>query len=105
MEGPEPKTGPSPADEALAEFSVIPPYKVLLHNDEITPMDFVVETLLRFFLQDHARAMEVMTAAHNQGVSVVAIMPLEHAEFKVEQAHGHARANGFPLTFSIEPAE
>lgn len=105
MEGPNPKTRPSPADEALAELSVIPPYKVLLHNDEITPMDFVVETLLRFFLSDRARALEVMTAAHNQGVAVVAIMPLEHAEFKVGQAHGHAKAHGFPLAFSIEPAE
>lgn len=105
MEGPDPKTRPAPADEALAEFSVIPPYKVLLHNDEITPMDFVVETLQRFFLPDRERAMDVMATAHNQGVAVVAIMPLEHAEFKVEQAHDHARANGFPLTFSIEPAE
>ncbi len=105
MEERDPKTRPSSTDEALAEFSVIPPYKVLLHNDEVTPMDFVVETLQRFFLPEHARAMEVMKVAHDQGVAVVAIMPLEHAEFKVEQAHGHARVNGFPLTFSIEPAE
>lgn len=105
MEGPDPKTRPSSADDALEEFSVIPPYRVLLHNDEVTPMDFVVETLQRFFLPEHARAVEVMAAAHDKGVAVVAIMPLEHAEFKVDQAHGHARANGFPLTFSIEPAE
>ncbi len=105
MDGPDPKTRSLPADDALAEFSVIPPYRVLLHNDEVTPMDFVVETLQRFFLPEHARAMEIMTVAHNKGVAVVAIMPLEHAEFKVGQAHGHARENGFPLTFSIEPAE
>ncbi len=105
MAGREEGARPSAAEETLGEVSVIPPYRVLLHNDDVTPMDYVVESLLRFFLNDQKRAVEVMMAAHHQGTALVAIMPLEYAEFKVQQAHDHARTAGFPLTYSIERAE
>ncbi len=92
---------PEEASSALAE--VLPPYNVILHDDNQTPMDFVVETLVRFFIPDRSHAVEVMHAAHQNGMALVAVMALERAEFKVEQAHGHARSHGFPLTFTIEP--
>lgn len=94
----------APIAETRADFQAVPPYRVILHNDDVTPMDFVVETLLRHFTSDRKHAVEVMMNAHNHGTALVAIMPLEHAEFKVERAHASARAQGFPLTFSIEPA-
>ncbi|MBI3580750.1 MAG: ATP-dependent Clp protease adaptor ClpS [Nitrospinae bacterium] len=89
---------------AVPEAEVVPPYKVVLHNDDVTPMDFVVDALKRFFIPDHDAALEIMRAAHREGSALVAVMPLEHAEFQVQSAHNYARANGFPLTFSIEPA-
>ncbi|MBI5177884.1 MAG: ATP-dependent Clp protease adaptor ClpS [Nitrospinae bacterium] len=88
---------------AVAETEVVPPYRVILHNDDTTPMDFVVDTLVRHFIPDHNRAVDVMMEAHREGRALAAVLPLEHAEFKVSQAHERARANGFPLTFTIEP--
>lgn len=88
----------------VSETEVVPPYKIMLHNDDVTPMDFVVDTLKRFFITDQKLAADIMLAAHREGMALVAVMPLEHAEFKVQTAHNHARANGFPLTFSIEKA-
>jgi ATP-dependent Clp protease adaptor protein ClpS len=102
-----PRTGKHDAEtekRAVPDAEVVPPYKVVLHNDDATPMDFVVDTLKRFFIPDHGAALVIMRAAHREGRALVAVMPLEHAEFKVQSAHDHARANGFPLTFSIEPA-
>jgi ATP-dependent Clp protease adaptor protein ClpS len=96
------KHSEQPESGALSETEVIPPYKILLHNDDVTPMDFVVETLKRFFIPDHKLAVDVTMAAHREGLALVAVMALEHAEFKVQTAHNHARANGFPLTFTIE---
>jgi ATP-dependent Clp protease adaptor protein ClpS len=77
----------------------------MLHNDDVTPMDFVVDTLLRFFISERNLAMEIMLRAHNDGMAFVAVMPLEYAETKVQAAHSRARAHGFPLTFSIESAD
>lgn len=96
------QTSPKPQFSSMAETEVVPPYKVMLHNDDVTPMDFVVDTLERFFIQDHRLAMDIMMAAHRDGIALVAVMPLEHAEFKVTAAHSRARAIGFPLTFTIE---
>ena len=102
----EPKRGKDSGQTETAsapETDVVPPYKVFLHNDDVTPMDFVVDTIKRFFIPDHNAAVEIMWTAHREGSALVAVMPLEHAEFKVQSAHKRARANGFPLTFSIEP--
>jgi ATP-dependent Clp protease adaptor protein ClpS len=93
-----------PEESTVAQTETVPPYKVILHNDPITPMDFVVETLTRFFVPDREAAVRLMHAAHMDGIALVGIMPLERAEFKVQMAHEYARANGFPLTFSVEPA-
>lgn len=85
--------------------AVVPMYKVILHNDDATPMEFVVFALMRFFISDRNSAEAIMTEAHKEGRAMVAVMPFERAEFKVSRAHGYARANGFPLTFSIEPCD
>ena len=80
-----------------------PRYRVLIHNDDITPMNFVVLILTRFFKKEDAEALEIMFEAHHKEVALVDVMGLEEAEFRVEQAHSLARTAKFPLTFTIEP--
>ena len=80
-----------------------PRYRVLIHNDDVTPMDFVVQMLTRFFKKEVTEAIEIMLEAHSRDVALVDIMGLEEAEFRVDQAHSLARGVKYPLTFTIEP--
>lgn len=89
--------------ETGAETRLVPLYRVLIHNDDVTPMDFVVLVLRSLFSLSGARAIEVMWEAHHTGVAHVVTEPLEKAEFHVEQARSLSRGRGWPLTFSIEP--
>lgn len=98
-----PKTLPAPAAKTTERTRLAPLYRVLIHNDDVTPMDFVVAVLQRFFRKSTQEALEIMLTAHYQGVALVAVLPLEEAEFRVDQAHSHARTQKFPLTFTIEP--
>ena len=82
-----------------------PLYRVLVHNDDVTTMDFVVRVLQTVFHKPPGEALEIMLTAHQTGVALVAVLPLEHAELKVDQAHSLARAAKFPLTFTCEPEE
>lgn len=88
---------------ADAETTLSPLYRVLIHNDDVTPMDFVVFVLVEIFRLDADRAVDVMMEAHTQGVAHVVTEPLEKAEFHVDQSRSLSRARHFPLTFSIEP--
>jgi ATP-dependent Clp protease adaptor protein ClpS len=81
----------------------VPLYRVLIHNDDVTPMAFVVHVLTRFFKKEVTDAYEIMLEAHNKDVALVDVMGLEEAEFRVDQGHSLARTAGYPLTFSIEP--
>ena len=85
------------------EDRLVPLYWVIMHNDPKTTMDFVVMILMRMFGHDADEAERLMLEIHNTGLSRVALMPLERAEFKVEQVHSAARAQGFPLTCTMEP--
>ena len=80
-----------------------PMYWVIMHNDPITTMDFVVETLVGIFGFDNNRAFETMYAIHTKGLAQIAVLPLERAEMKVAGIHQSARSQGFPLTCTIEP--
>ena len=77
-------------------------YKVLLLNDDYTPMEFVVFVLERFFNMDHARAVDLMLTVHNRGVAVVGVYPFEVAETKVTQVMDCARSNQHPLQCTME---
>ncbi|MEM9147604.1 MAG: ATP-dependent Clp protease adapter ClpS [Pseudomonadota bacterium] len=77
-------------------------YRVLLLNDDYTPMEFVVYVLERFFHLDHTRAVEIMLRVHNQGLAVVGIYPYEVAETKVTQVMDSARSNQHPLQCTME---
>ena len=79
-------------------------YKVLLLNDDYTPMEFVVMVLQRFFRMDIESATRVMLHVHQQGVGVCGIFPYEVAETKVNQVMDFARQNQHPLQCTLEKA-
>ncbi len=81
-----------------------PMYKVLLNNDDYTPMDFVVEVLMRFFNMDSEKANQLMLAVHYQGKAVCGIFTAEIAETKVMQVNQYARKHQHPLMCSMEQA-
>ena len=85
------------------EVRLAPLYRVLIHNDDVTPMDFVVQVLQEIFHKDPHSAVKIMLEAHYGGVGLVAVLPLEEAELRVDQAHSKARTGKYPLTFSFEP--
>ena len=79
-------------------------YKVLLLNDDYTPMEFVVIVLKRFFRMDMEEATRVMLHVHQKGVGVCGIFPYEVAEAKVNQVMEFARQNQHPLQCTLEKA-
>lgn len=79
-------------------------YKVLLLNDDYTPMEFVVMVLKRFFAMDLEQATRVMLHVHQKGVGVCGIFPYEVAETKVNQVMDFARQNQHPLQCTLEKA-
>jgi len=79
-----------------------PLYKVLLLNDDYTPMEFVVHVLERFFGMSHAQAFELMLVVHKKGVAVVGVFSFEVAETKVAQVMDFARRHQHPLQCTME---
>lgn len=77
-------------------------YKVLLLNDDYTPMDFVIHILEKFFGKTRAEATEIMLHVHRRGVGVCGIFTYEVAETKVMQVMDYARANEQPLQCTME---
>ena len=90
LEKPRPKTKKPPL------------YKVLLLNDDYTPMDFVVHVLQQFFNKDREEATRIMLTVHYHGVGVCGVYPYEIAETKVEQVMQLARSHGHPLQCVME---
>lgn len=79
-----------------------PLYKVLILNDDYTPMEFVVHVLERFFGLSHAQAFELMLTVHKKGVAVVGVFSHEVAETKVAQVMDFARRHQHPLQCTME---
>jgi len=79
-------------------------FKVLMLNDDYTPMEFVVMVLKRFFSMDLEQATRVMLHVHQKGVGVCGIFPYEIAETKVNQVMDFARQNQHPLQCTLEKA-
>ncbi len=79
-----------------------PMYKVLLLNDDFTPMEFVVHVLERLFHLTHAQAIEIMLTVHRKGVAVVGVFSHEVAETKVAQVMELARRQQHPLQCTME---
>lgn len=79
-----------------------PMYKVLILNDDFTPMEFVVHVLERFFGLSHAQAFEVMLTVHKKGVAVVGVFSHEVAETKVAQVMDFSQRHQHPLQCTLE---
>ena len=77
-------------------------YKVLLLNDDYTPMEFVVHVLERFFGMNHDQAVQIMLTVHTRGVAVVGVFTYEIAETKVTQVMDYARQHQHPLQCAME---
>lgn len=80
-------------------------YRVLLHNDDYTPMDFVVSLLQTVFHKNETDATAIMLHVHNHGVGVAGVYTHEIAETKVAQVHLLARKHEVPLMASMEPED
>lgn len=77
-------------------------YKVLLLNDDFTPMDFVVHILERFFSKNKQEATEIMLHVHRRGVGICGVYTFEVAETKVSQVMDYARQHEHPLQCTLE---
>lgn len=77
-------------------------FKVLLHNDDFTTMEFVVWVLEYVFMRESAEAVAVMLSVHNEGVGVAGIYPYEIANMKAEKAMNLARAREYPFLCTVE---
>lgn len=77
-------------------------YKVLLHNDDYTTMEFVVHVLMVVFRKDQAEATHIMLMVHEKGIGVCGVFTAEVAETKVALVHKLARREGYPLRCTME---
>lgn len=81
-----------------------PLYKVVVHNDDYTPMEFVVEVLMTYFNLDRERAVQIMLTVHTRGKAVAGTYTAQIAETKVAMVNDHARAHQHPLLCTMEKA-
>ena len=80
-----------------------PPYRIIVHNDDITPMDFVIHILITVFDIPNTNAVNIMYTAHLNGAAYVQTLPRTEAKRRINKAHFAARLRSFPLEFSMEP--
>jgi ATP-dependent Clp protease adaptor protein ClpS len=88
--------------EAAPVLKKPPLYKVVLLNDDFTPMDFVIEILIDFFAMTEEQATQVMLHVHTQGVGICGVFSKDVAETKVEIVNNYARENQHPLMCAME---
>jgi ATP-dependent Clp protease adaptor protein ClpS len=85
------------------ETELEPFYRVIIHNDHVTPMDFVVHVLKAVFYLSNDKAAEAMLAAHYYGTAYVQTLAKSEAEKRINKAHFEADNAGYPLKFTMEP--
>jgi ATP-dependent Clp protease adaptor protein ClpS len=90
------------ATESRERLKKPPLFRVLLHNDDFTTMEFVIEVLRRVFGKSDGDAFHIMWAVHTQGVGCAGVYTYEVAEMKVEKVTQMARAQEFPLLCTVE---
>jgi len=103
-DGTGPGTGLGVATRTRDKTKKPQPYRVLMLNDDYTPMEVVVHTLQRFFKMDLEQATRVMLHVHQKGVGVCGTFTYEVAETKVSQVIDYARQNQHPLQCTLEKA-
>jgi len=102
MTGYNPETEEEVVSETEQEVAEPPMYRVLLHNDDYTTMEFVVELLMYVFNKSFEDATRIMLNVHRSGKGVCGIYTYEVAETKIEMVHQLARERGFPLKSTME---
>ena len=90
------------ATESRERLKKPPLFRVLLHNDDFTTMEFVIEVLRRVFGKSDGDAFHIMWAVHTQGVGCAGVYTYEVAEMKVEKVTQMAREQEFPLLCTVE---
>lgn len=90
------------SSETLEDLREPPLYRVLLHNDDYTTMEFVIQVLMEVFHKSPQEAMEIMLHVHRNGIGVCGVYPYEVAETKVLVVEEMSRQNGFPLKCTME---
>jgi ATP-dependent Clp protease adaptor protein ClpS len=90
------------AAESREKLKKPPLYRVLLHNDDFTTMDFVIRVLQSVFQKGEADAFRITLAVHTQGIGVAGVYTYEVAEMKVEKVTQMARAEEYPLLCTME---
>lgn len=91
-------------DDTKTALKIPRKYKVVLLNDDYTPMDFVIEVLMRFFHLKEDVAVQIMLQVHVQGKGVCGVFTRDIAETKVSLVNEYARINQHPLLSGMEPA-
>lgn len=98
------ETQVKPKVQSNIDVDEFPRFYVIMHNDDKTSFDFVVDILQSIFKHDQHLAVDLTMKIHDEGNAIVGMYNLEIAEQKVEDATQLARSNGFPLTLTIEQA-
>ena len=91
-------------EESRPDVKLPPMYRVVLLNDDYTPMEFVVHILEQFFGMNREKATQIMLHVHTRGKGVCGVFTHEIAETKVAQVNDHARSNQHPLMCTMEEA-
>ena len=91
-----------PAVNSQEQTRQPPLFKVLMHNDDYTTMEFVVEVLQAVFRKPPTEANRIMLHIHFKGVGVCGVFPYEVAETKVAKVHAMARGQGYPLRCTLD---
>lgn len=90
-------------DDSSVETRLLPLYRIIMWDDDVTSMEFVIRMLVKVIDVEYSEAEKLMFEVHFTGCAHVATMPLERAEFKVQQVHTAAALESFPFRCTIEP--
>jgi ATP-dependent Clp protease adaptor protein ClpS len=101
---PEPRILPETGTRTDQEIREPKMYRVILHNDDYTTMDFVIDVLISVFHKPAAEAMQIMLDVHKKGKGICGVYTYDIAATKVAQVHELAMRRGFPLKCSLEEA-
>jgi ATP-dependent Clp protease adaptor protein ClpS len=98
----DPSPGVVTEEEIRKKTAYLPLYKVIMWDDNLTSQEFVIRMLVKVFGKDYHTAENLMLEVHLTGASHVDTLPLERAEFKVQQVHTAATFENYPFKCSIE---
>lgn len=93
----------SPAVRNRIEINKPRLFKVIFHNDDLTPMDLVVYILVSIFRKNENEATSIMLKVHHEGEAVAGVYPLDIAASKTQRALAMARGEGYPLQITCQP--